>query len=73
MLLAFKKVTCCLGHPVAIDIEYNKDFPFINIHVVQMEVLKTWGEAQDFQHFPRNLANDTVKVRPNDCGRYLES
>ena len=33
------------------------DFPFINICKVPREVLKTEGEAQGFQHFPRDLAN----------------
>ena len=38
-----------------IGIKY--DFPFINIHKVQRKVLKTEGEARDFQHLPRDLAN----------------
>ena len=33
------------------------DFPFINIPKVPREVLKTGGEVQGFQLFPRDLTN----------------
>ena len=40
-----------------INIGIKHDFPFINIRKVPREVLKTEGEAQGFQHLPRDLAN----------------
>ena len=35
----------------------KRDFPFINIHKVLREVLKTEGEAKGIQRFLRDLAN----------------
>ena len=39
------------------NVGIKHDFPFMNIRKVLREVLKTEGEAGDFQHLPRDLAN----------------
>ena len=57
MILSFINIRKIPRDLANVNIGNKHGFPFINIRKVLREVLKTEGEAQGFQHLPRDLAN----------------